>query len=34
MIERQQTEVQIGCSILNRMALLGMPDSYKVELIA
>ena len=34
MIERQQTEVQIGCSILNRMALLGMPDSYKVECAA
>ena len=34
MIERQQTEVKIGCSILNRMALLGMPDSFKVELAA
>lgn len=34
MIERQQTEVLIGCSILNRMALMGMPDSFKMELTA
>jgi hypothetical protein len=33
-LERQQTEVKIGCSILNRMAWLGRPDSYKVELAA
>ncbi len=26
----QRIEVQIGCNILNRMALFGMPDSYKV----
>jgi hypothetical protein len=27
--EAQQIEVQIGCMILNRMTVLGMPDSYK-----
>jgi len=26
----QRVEVQLGCKILNRMALFGMPDSYKV----
>ena len=26
----QRVEVQIGCKILNRMALLAMPDSAKV----
>ena len=26
----QRIEVQIGCKILNRMALFGMPDSSKV----
>lgn len=31
-IERQRTESRIGCAILNRMAYLGMPDSYKVEI--
>jgi len=30
-IEPQQVESLIGCSILNRMAHLGMPDSYKVK---
>lgn len=28
---RQQTEVQIGCALLNRFTQLGMPESYKVE---
>ncbi len=26
----QRVEVQLGCGILNRMARLGMPDSYRV----
>ena len=29
-LKRQRIEVQIGCKILNQMALFGMPDSYKV----
>ena len=29
-LKRERIEVQIGCKILNRMALFGMPDSYKV----
>jgi len=29
-LEGQPGEVQLGCGILNRMALLAMPDSYKV----
>ena len=29
-IKGQRVEVQIGCKIINRMALFGMPDSYKV----
>ncbi len=29
-LQRQRVEVQICCKILNRMALFGMPDSYKV----
>ena len=31
--EGQQTEVRIGCSILNRMIHLGKPDSYRVEIM-
>jgi|GEM_PF-4887604 hypothetical protein len=27
----QRAEVQIGCKILNRMALFGLPDSCKVD---
>jgi hypothetical protein len=27
----QRVEVQLACSILNTMTLLGMPDSYRVE---
>ena len=27
-LKRQRIEVQIGCKILNRMALFGMPDSF------
>ena len=30
--EGQQTEVRIGCSILNQMIHLGKPESYRVEL--
>ena len=29
-LKGQRIEVQIGCKILNRMALFGMPDSCKV----
>ena len=29
-LDGQRVEVQLGCKILNRMALFGMPDSYKV----
>ena len=29
-MEGQRTEVQLGCKILNQMALFGMPDSYKL----
>ena len=29
--QRQKVEAKTGCAILNRMAHLGMPDSYKVE---
>ena len=27
--KRQQTEIQIGCALLNRFTQLGMPQSYK-----
>ena len=27
----QRVEVQLTCSILNTMTLLGMPDSYRLE---
>ena len=30
-LKRQRIEVQIGCKILNRMALFGMPESVKVS---
>ena len=30
-IKGQRVEVQIGCKILNRMALFGMPESCKVD---
>jgi hypothetical protein len=30
-MEGQRSEVQIGCKILKRMALLGMPDSCKAD---
>jgi hypothetical protein len=29
--KRQQTEIQIGCALLNRFTQLGMPQSYKVK---
>ncbi|MBI4727391.1 protein kinase [candidate division TA06 bacterium] len=29
-LDNQKTEVRIGCAILNRMAQIGMPVSYKV----
>ena len=29
-LKGQRVEVQLGCGILNRMELLGMPDSYRV----
>jgi len=29
-MDGQRIEVQLACKILNRMTLLGMPDSYKV----
>ena len=29
-LARQRVEVQLGCKILNRMALFGMPESVKV----
>ena len=29
-MEGQRIEVQLGCKILNQMALFGMPDSYKL----
>jgi len=29
-VEGQRTEVQLACSILNTMASLGMPNSYRV----
>ena len=32
LLPRQKVEAITGCAILNRMALLGMPDSYKVDL--
>ena len=31
-IQRQTRESRIGCKILNQMADLGMPESYKVEI--
>ena len=30
--KRQQSEVQIGCALLNRFTQLGMPRSYKIEI--
>ena len=29
-LEGQRVEAQFGCGVLNRMALLGMPNSYRV----
>ena len=30
-LESQQVEAQLACKVLNRMASLGMPDSYRVK---